>query len=196
MPYTNRVPSAASDVITAPPVAPRTPGARGPVQRTERAPAPDLARGTMLLFIALANASGVVSGGVAAGPPADSLQRLLAIVMVVFVHARAYPVFAVMFGYGLVQLAARQAAAGASRAEVRAILVRRHLALLALGALHALLLYYGDFLGAYGIVGLLATFLLLDRGPRIDRIVLWLWAATALEVIVLAGLAIAPSATA
>ncbi len=196
MPYTTSVQSAASGAITAPAVAPRTPGARGPVQRTERAPAPDLARGTMLLFIALANASGVVSGGAAAGPPSGSLERLLAILMFAFVHARAYPVFAVMFGYGLVQLAARQASAGASRAEVRAILVRRHLALLAFGALHALLLYYGDFLGAYGIIGLLATFLLLDRGPRMDRIVLWLWAATALEVIVLAGLAIVHPATA
>src|SRR3954447_878793 len=110
MRYTISPSCAESDIITASPVAPHTPGARGPVRQTERAAAPDLARGTMLLFIALANASGVVSGGVTAGPPSGSLERLLAIVMFAFVHARAYPVFAVMFGYGLVQLAARQAA--------------------------------------------------------------------------------------
>jgi uncharacterized protein len=40
-------------------------------------------------------------------------------VMLTFIHARAYPVFAIMFGYSLVQLARRQEAAGASRTDVR-----------------------------------------------------------------------------
>jgi len=43
---------------------------RGPVQRGERALAPDLARGAMLLFIALANGAGVVFGGFLAVMPA------------------------------------------------------------------------------------------------------------------------------
>src|SRR4030088_216328 len=42
---------------------------------------------------------------------------------------------------------------------------------------HATLLYFGDFLSAYGIVGVIATLLLLRGGRRFDRIVLCLWAA-------------------
>ena len=40
-----------------------THGVRGPVRSTERALAPDLARGAMLLFIAIANCAGVVFAG-------------------------------------------------------------------------------------------------------------------------------------
>ncbi len=96
---------------------------------THRALAPDLARGLMLLLIAL---------------------------------------FAALFGYGLVQLANRQLAAGRSPSQVRAVLRRRSLWLLAFGFCHALLLFFGDILGAYGLVGLvLAGFVL-----REDRTVL------------------------
>jgi len=38
------------------------------------------------------------------------------------------------------------------------------------------LLYFGDFLGAYGLIGLLFTLVLLPRSPKVDRIVLVLWA--------------------
>ncbi|CAM5430113.1 hypothetical protein SANTM175S_02464 [Streptomyces antimycoticus] len=88
--------------------------ARGPVRRTERALAPDLARGTMLLFIALANAAVFTFGnqpGAEASP--HGWERGFNLAMFVFVHARAYPMFAVMFGYGLVQLTRRQDAQGA-----------------------------------------------------------------------------------
>jgi uncharacterized membrane protein YeiB len=105
--------------------------------------------------------------------------------MVTAVHSRAYPVFAVMFGYGLVQLARRQEAAGAAPAAVRAILLRRSLWLVVFGALHALLLYYGDFLGAYGLIGAAATLVLLRRSDRVLRVVLWVWALTLLEVFVI-----------
>src|ERR1044072_820245 len=91
--------------------------------------------------------------------------------MTTLVDSRAYPVFAVMFGYGLVQLSRRQRAAGANE---RRILLRRNTALIVFGLAHATLLYFGDFLGAYGIVGILATLLLLRRGDRFHRAVLWL----------------------
>jgi len=155
--------------------------ARGPVPRSERALAPDLARGAMLLFIALANAVGVVSE-----PAPGALVRGLDLLMLSLVQARAYPVFAVMFGYGLVQLARRQQAAGATPEEVRSLLLRRNAWLVVFGFAHAALLYFGDFLGAYGLVGMLATLLLLRRGDRFHRAVLWLWAFSTLEVFVLA----------
>ena len=81
------------------------------------------------------------------------------------VHARGYPVFAVMFGYGLVQLARRQdSASGATPKQVRSVLLRRNLWLVVFGFAHAALLYYGDFLGDHGIVGIAMTLLLL--APR------------------------------
>jgi uncharacterized protein len=157
----------------------------GPVQRVERALAPDLARGAMLLFIALANAANFAFAGQPGldGTPHGG-QRVVNFLLTTFVDSRAYPVFAVMFGYGLVQLARRHRAAGF---DERRILLRRNTALIGFGLAHATLLYFGDFLGAYGIVGILATVLLLRRGDRFHRIVLWLWAAQSCYAVYLAA---------
>lgn len=163
---------------------------RGPVTRAERALAPDLARGAMLLFIALANAAGVVFGGQpGAEREPEGVERGVNFFMFTLVHCRAYPVFAVMFGYGLVQLARRQEAAGATPELVRSVLLRRNAWLVVFGFLHGILLYFGDFLGAYGAVGIIASLVLLHRGERVQRAVLWIWAGSALEVLVLAALA-------
>lgn len=155
--------------------------APGPVRRSERALAPDLARGAMLLIIALANAAGVVFAGepgVDTSPNAP--EGVLNFLMFELVHARGYPVFAVMFGYGLVQLAGRQGD------RAKRVLLRRNLWLLVFGLVHAALLYYGDFLGAYGVVGVVLTLVLLRRGDKVHRIVLWLWALAAAEMVALA----------
>ncbi len=162
------------------------PPSRGPVRRAERALAPDLTRGAMLLIIALANAAGVVFAGEPGfdATPAGA-DRGLTFLLFDLIHARGYPVFAVMFGYGIVQLARRQDAAGATPGRVRSILLRRNLWLVVFGIAHAALLYYGDFLGAYGIVGIVMTLALLRRGDKFHRIVLALWALTVVEILVL-----------
>ncbi|MEU5924594.1 MULTISPECIES: DUF418 domain-containing protein [Streptomyces] len=165
--------------------------ARGPVRRTERALAPDLARGTMLLFIALANAAVFTFGnqpGAEASP--HGWERGFNLAMFVFVHARAYPMFAVMFGYGLVQLTRRQDAQGAGPGAARSVLLKRNAWLIAFGLVHAALLNFGDFLGAYGIVGILFTLVLLRRGERVQRVVLWLWGWMVVYVAVVAGMAL------
>lgn len=156
-----------------------------PLSGRGRAFAPDLARGFMLLFIALANAGNwAFASGPGIDPDPDGwFTPIWNFFDLLFIDARAYPVFAVMFGYGLVQLARRQEARGVNP---RPVLVRRNAVLLLFGALHGTLLYFGDFLGAYGIVGLLATLLLLPRGDRFHRIVLLLWAVQLVSVAVLA----------
>src|SRR5690606_7669264 len=81
----------------------------GPVQKSERALAPDLARGSMLLFIALANCAGFFfasAPGVELAP--QGLERIYNLFSFMFLHARTYPMFAFMFGYGMIQLAMRQ----------------------------------------------------------------------------------------
>jgi len=153
---------------TAPPPA-------GPT-RLPRALAPDLARGAMLLLIAVANAVGVVFGGELSGEPHPAgVERLANVVMFAAVHAHAYPMFALLFGYGVVQLATRQQATGAPPSRMRRILLRRNAWLVGFGVVHAVLLYSGDFLGAYGIAGVVATLLLLRGGRRAERVCLALW---------------------
>ncbi|MEV6412778.1 DUF418 domain-containing protein [Kribbella sp. NPDC051718] len=163
---------------------------RGPVTSAERALAPDLIRGAMLLLIGLANAANFAFAGQPGlnGSP-HGLERILNFLKITLVDARAYPVFAVMFGYGLVQLARRQRNSGATPSGVRKILLKRNAWLIAFGLAHATLLYFGDFLGAYGIVGIICTLVLLNRGDRFHKIVLWIWGAQIVYVVVAAGLA-------
>ncbi|MGH8882447.1 MAG: DUF418 domain-containing protein, partial [Stackebrandtia sp.] len=166
--------------------------ARGPVRAGERALAPDLARGFMLLFIALANVGGLVFAANMPGvdPTPHGWESVVNVVMVLFVHGHAYPVFAVMFGYGLVQLASRQRDSGANPAAARNVLVRRNAWLVAFGAVHGILLYFGDFLGAYGLVGIVAACVLLNRGDRFHRLVIWLWGFMVVEFVVFAVLVV------
>ncbi|WP_017579902.1 DUF418 domain-containing protein [Nocardiopsis valliformis] len=135
-----------------------------------RALAPDLARGTMLLAIAFAHAPLFVLA-------VDHGQALANGVSLVFhdlfVHNHARPMFAFLFGYALVQLLDRRTAHGDDSADVRSMLRRRGLWLLAFGLVHLLLVPI-DILAAYGIASLLLVGLLKVR----DRTLLWVGALT------------------
>ena len=160
---------------------------RGPVRDRERALAPDLARGAMLLLIALANSASIffaTAPGVDKTP--QGLERVYNVFLFMFVHARGIPLFAVMFGYGLVQLARRQYAAGSTRSAVHRVLVRRNAWLFVFGLVHGVLLFSGDILGAYGLVGIVFTLVLLDRGDRLYRIPIFYLGFVAVSVVVLA----------
>lgn len=141
-----------------------------------RALAPDLARGLMLLLIVLANIPWFLWGqehGVSLGHPvgATGIDRVVQTLMIIVVDARALPMFALLFGYGMVQFARAQEARGTPIGRFRAMLRRRHLALLAFGAVHAALLFYGDVLGVYGLLGLILTPILFLRSTRAIRVV-------------------------
>lgn len=161
--------------------------ARGPVRSGERSLAPDLARGTVLLFIALANVSPYLYGGQLepGGRPVggSALDGALDVVVTAVVDRRSFPMFALLFGYGTVQLSRRQLAGGADRPEVRRLLARRNLWLIAFGAVHALLLFEGDILGPYGAIGLVGL-LFLHRSPRV---LAWWSAGTLVLLAVILG---------
>ncbi|HET6987992.1 MAG TPA: DUF418 domain-containing protein [Kribbella sp.] len=124
---------------------------RGPTELGERALGPDLARGFMLLFIALANSHYFVSGErVFGGFPVDA--GVVGLGISTFVDGRAFPMFGVLFGYGVAQLVRRQREAGTEWWPIRTLLWRRSLVLVVLGFLHAMLLYIGDILAAYGVL--------------------------------------------
>src|SRR5918997_4119074 len=133
-----------------------TPTGAAPVPLTDRALAPDVARGAMLLLIALANVHLYLHGrplGVRSYPAAlDGADRVVAGLQLVLVDGRAYPLFGVLFGYGIGQLAARRAAAGIPLPDVVGLVRRRGLALVAIGAVHASLLWAGDIVAAYGVL--------------------------------------------
>lgn len=125
---------------------------------TERAVAPDLARGVMLLLIALANIHLYSYGhGVGArGYPRDidGVDRLVAVVQLLLVDGRAYPMFAFLFGYGVIQLARRRSSTG-EEATAKRLVRRRGGWLVLFGAVHGLLLFSGDIIAAYGVLGVL-----------------------------------------
>jgi len=108
----------------------------------------------MLALIALANSALYLHGReygvrqhVTGGSAADEAVGAL---MVTFVDGRAYPLFAALFGYGLVRLALREP----DPASARSVLRRRSGWLVAFGAVHGILLFPGDILGTYGLLGL------------------------------------------
>lgn len=139
----------------------------------DRALGPDLARGAMLLFIALANSHYFLDApSVRGGYPTDGsvLDRVVTWTIATFVDGRAFPMFGLLFGYGIAQIVRRHESLG--RWPVRRMLWRRSLALVVVGFLHAMLLYVGDILAAYGVLLLVGAWVVWWR----DR---WLlgWAA-------------------
>lgn len=131
--------------------------------------APDLARGFMLLLIVLAHAPlylVAVDSGVLGLPAGGSVVDQAARVFNTFlVDARAYPMFAALFGYGLVMVLQRRQQQGTSEQTSRRLLRRRGAGLVMLGLAHAVLITPMDILGAYGLAALLVGWLLF-RPPQ------------------------------
>jgi uncharacterized protein len=129
-------------------------GRGAPIPLGARALAPDVARGAMLLLIALANVHLYLYDrplGVRLYPAGlIGADRVVAALQLALVDGRAYPLFGVLFGYGIGQFAARRA--GSGTAVVRTVR-RRGGWLLAIGAAHVVLVWPGDIVSAYGLLG-------------------------------------------
>src|SRR5699024_6338778 len=121
-------------------------------------------------LIVLANSAFYLHGAAGQGPhpldgsTADSVAQAI---LLVGVDLRVYPMFALLFGYGLVMIMRSRTARGASEAQARRQVQRRNLWLIVFGAVHALLLGGGDSLGAYGLTGLLVVWLFLRRSDTV-----------------------------
>ncbi|WP_315584754.1 DUF418 domain-containing protein [Actinomyces viscosus] len=148
--------------------------------RGVRYPAPDVARGFMLLLIALANIGFWVSA------PSDSRGRAVlsaadrtwSIIDTLLIHQRAYPLFALLFGFGLVTMTNRRIASGTAAClktlpgvdagreptsqevawareqatiEARRLVRRRGLWMVLFGLVHGVF-FPSEIIGAYGIV--------------------------------------------
>lgn len=131
-----------------------------------RSLAPDLARGFMLLFIALANAQFFLVGP---DPVRTVLDQGVALVQSTLVNGRAIALFALVFGYGMVRILERVRAQGGGWVHARVLLRRRGWAMLAIGFAHAALFLPVDIVGTYGLALVLFVGLLRAR----DTTLLW-----------------------
>ena len=139
-----------------------------------RYPAPDVARGFMLLLIALANVGSWVAGPEGRAP--STADRTWAFMSALFIDQRAYPLFALLFGFGLATMVNRRMASGIdaycqqltgglrapSAAELdqareqaavdaRRLVRRRGLWMVLFGLIHGAF-FPSEIIGTYGIV--------------------------------------------
>jgi uncharacterized protein len=129
-----------------------------PVPRAERSAGIDIARGLALLGIIVVNARSFflpLGWEAEIGPLHEGLQRssldwAVYDAVDVLANYKFISVFSLLFGFGLAQQAARCVAAGRSRWRMG---LRRLGLLLAIGLLHGLLVWYGDILTIYAIIG-------------------------------------------
>ncbi|MCT9141298.1 DUF418 domain-containing protein [Streptomyces violarus] len=163
---------------------------RGAVRPGERALAPDLARGIMLLGIVLSNTAfhlWAARRGPSGWQPVDGswLDHAVQFTMIIVLDLRIYPLFAFLFGYGMTQLYLRQTAAGTDPRDAARILRRRSLWLIVLGLTHATLLMAGDIIGFYGVLSLVLGLAFLRRGERALK--WWIWIGATLILLLSAG---------
>jgi uncharacterized protein len=131
----------------------------GPARLASRKITPDLSRGLLLALIAVANAHLYLVDrpiGYRGYPTGLSgVDAVLAVVQMVLVDGRVFPLFAAMVGFGLTRMARRSPVS---------VIRRRGLVLLGIGAVHGLLLFSGDIVGTYGMVILLLSPLVVRYG--------------------------------
>ncbi|WP_084008292.1 DUF418 domain-containing protein [Planomonospora sphaerica] len=146
---------------------PGPPSRTSPAQRPATAPgkphpatrphiaALDVIRGFALCGILPANVKPIahmVGTGAAAQPVVTASQDGAWLDLGLFVDQRFFPIFSLLFGIGFSLLLD---SAGDRVPRPRLLLLRRLLALLAIGLAHMLLLWRGDILTVYAVVGLL-----------------------------------------
>lgn len=158
-----------------------------PVAGAERMLAPDLLRGIALLGIALANSVYFIAdrplGPLARPTDGTPLDHVADALVGTLVDNRAFPLFTMLFAYGFTVILRRQAAAGVDGPRARRLLLRRSAGLMLFGALHVVLLFEGDILLGYGILGLALA--ALYRAPdRAYRTLVW---TTAIVFLLVAG---------
>lgn len=137
-----------------------------PISNYDRKLAPDLARGFMLLFIALAHAHVFLY---AVDREITKVDQIVVLFRQVLVDGRAFPMFFLLFGYGMVQLMLRQEEKGNDWISIRKLFRRRGWLMILIGFLHVALLFE-DIIALYG----LATLLLVGFLRASDKKLLWI----------------------
>jgi uncharacterized protein len=129
---------------------------------TKRKLTPDLARGFMLLFIALAHANQFIFS---TEREITFTDQITVFVRQVLIDGRAFPLFAILFGYGLHQVFKGQERKGNSWKDTKKIFRLRGAWMLVIGFFHATL-FLADIIGVYGFIALLFASLFLRLSNR------------------------------
>ncbi len=163
-----------------------TPTLMTPVQPGERIEEMDVLRGFALLGILLMNIEGFV-GPLAASmsgqdPALTGADRIVDWLIYVLVQGKFMTLFSLLFGMGFAIMLERAQARGRNGTGLYA---RRLLVLLAFGIAHAVLLWSGDVLISYALVGF--ALLLLFRNAPARHLPVWAISVT----VVLVGLVMA-----
>ena len=139
---------------------------------SKRAISLDLARGFMLLLIVLAHAPLYLYAsepGMMSRPKSVTfVDTLINTFGELFIDNRARPLFAVLFGYGLVMIFEKQLSRGGSIKEAIKIIRRRCYYLILFGILLAVFVGGEDILMAYGTAGLIVSWVL----PRDNKVLI------------------------
>ncbi|MNK55836.1 hypothetical protein D3C87_748570 [compost metagenome] len=126
----------------------------------------DVLRGVALFGILLVNmrhfSSPALYLGGSSGEGAFPLDRLVDALILFFAQGKFFPLFSFLFGLGLVLQLQRWQAKGAPSTR---LFLRRLGVLLVIGLLHATLIWAGDILAKYAVLGLLFL-VLLPLPPR------------------------------
>lgn len=155
----------------------------------------DALRGFALCGIFLANVlvmSGLdgLSGG-SAGPTASGLDQVAHWLVMALVQTKFYLLFSFLFGYSFTL---QMDAAERDDAPFAPRMLRRLLGLFVLGALHAVLLYPGDILTTYALLGLILLGARAVDPARMWRAALWVYGVVA-ALYLLLGAAVALAGT-
>lgn len=128
---------------------------------TKRIESIDIMRGISVMGILFMNIVGFHMNEVFTNPLDHfqlPLDRMLYYLDMLFVHNSFYPIFSFLFGFGLAIMATNIKQRGGNFIPV---LYRRVFALLAFGYIHGLLIFYGDILNVYAVLGMIAILFLL-----------------------------------
>lgn len=130
----------------------------------KRAISLDLARGFMLLLIVLAHAPLYLYAsepGIMSRPESlGFIDTIINTIGELLIDNRARPMFAVLFGYGLVMIVEKQLSKGKSIKEALKTIRRRCFYLILFGIILTVFIGGQDILMAYGIAGLIVGWLL------------------------------------
>ena len=151
--------------------------ATNPIAVTERLDVLDVLRGFALLGILVVNMAAFKGSGFGSLADASTVDKVAAWVIAFGFQTKFYVIFSFLFGYGLSVQMNRAAARGAS---VVPRFLRRLMGLLVLGILHALLLYVGDILVTYAVLGVVLLLLRNASDRVVVRVAVLLIAATTL----------------
>jgi uncharacterized protein len=141
-----------------------------PVSAPERVLLLDVLRGLAMFGVLWSN----LNDWYGTSDPVTGMQHALAWTQEWLVESRFYSLLGFLFGMGFAIQLTRAESRGV---DVRAMFCRRMAALLGIGIVHGMLIWRGDILTAYALVGLLLVFF-----RRLSPRALVLWAAALLVV--------------